>query len=204
MSLNNKIKKIKKKLHSSRGFSISELLVAVVLMMLASSMCAECIKLANNQFNKSMRESRGQMLCTSLCTRLQDELTMARNARVEEGVLVYEGPYGTTKLVTTQFTGDGVNNYEVLSGEGYGEICLVHSGGSVEINEYDPISNHGMYEGDEDKKDSVAAGVRVDSVTEDNITITVSVYDGKDTSAKEITSTQLAVEPVLTGETEED
>ena len=73
---------LKKKLKQNKGFSFAELLVATIILLLTSGMLVVCIQLGMKQLYKQTQDSEAQMLCTTLSTAIQDELTYASEVSV--------------------------------------------------------------------------------------------------------------------------
>ena len=69
--------RILRKLSGRGGFSLTELLAATLIMMMATGLLTQTLNLALDQFYKSTRESKAQILCSTLCTYVQNELTYA-------------------------------------------------------------------------------------------------------------------------------
>lgn len=68
------MKRLKQKLKSGRGMSLTELLCAVLILVLVSGGMATAVSLAARQYQQSMRESEAQILCSTLETILRNEL----------------------------------------------------------------------------------------------------------------------------------
>lgn len=71
------MKRLKAKLRSAGGFTLAELLLSVLIMLLATSLLTETIQVATRHFFESRQESGAQLLCSSLATFLEDELSFA-------------------------------------------------------------------------------------------------------------------------------
>lgn len=71
------MKAVLKKVKQNKGFTLSELLAATVILLLVSGMLTTCILLGMKQLDKQTQESEAQMLCTMLSTAVQDELSFA-------------------------------------------------------------------------------------------------------------------------------
>ncbi|MBO6155747.1 MAG: InlB B-repeat-containing protein [Lachnospiraceae bacterium] len=78
--MNKSVRKIKQ----NSGFTISELLVATLILLLTSAMLVTCIRLGLKQLYQQTEESEAQMLCTMLSTAVQDELTYAGNPQMQD------------------------------------------------------------------------------------------------------------------------
>ncbi len=68
-------RKISKRLRSRGGFSIAEMLVTVIILLLVSGGVAEGIRFGTEQYRKSMLLSEGKVLCSTLTSIIQSELS---------------------------------------------------------------------------------------------------------------------------------
>ena len=66
---------IKRKLHSVSGFTMTEMLLAVILLLLASEGMAVGIRLSQVSFEKSLRESESKVLLSTLESTIDYELS---------------------------------------------------------------------------------------------------------------------------------
>ncbi|MBE5896676.1 MAG: hypothetical protein E7281_02830 [Lachnospiraceae bacterium] len=73
-----------RKLKQNSGFTLSELLIATLILLLTSAMLVTCIRLGLKQLYQQTEESEAQMLCTMLSTAVQDELTYAGNPQMQD------------------------------------------------------------------------------------------------------------------------
>ena len=78
--MNKSVRKIKQ----NSGFTLSELLIATLILLLTSAMLVTCIRLGLKQLYQQTEESEAQMLCTMLSTAVQDELTYAGNPQMQD------------------------------------------------------------------------------------------------------------------------
>ena len=80
-----------KKLKDRSGMSFSELLVAMLILLLVSSGMVNAIQQASVQFVKSRMQSEAKMLCSTLTTVCEDELRYASSivTVMEDGKTVY-------------------------------------------------------------------------------------------------------------------
>ena len=93
------IRKIKKKLSGSRGFSLGELLAATMILLLASQVMAEGVTFATRMYNESLTRSHGKELCSTLTAAIETELryTTAITCDDSGNLLTYFSPaYGQT------------------------------------------------------------------------------------------------------------
>lgn len=68
---------ILKKLKNHQGMTLAEVLIAVIIMIIATALMAACIRLGVTMFQKQKRVSQAQMLLDSLTVSIQDELRFA-------------------------------------------------------------------------------------------------------------------------------
>lgn len=78
------MKAVLKKVKQNKGFTLSELLAATVILLLVSGMLTTCILLGMKQLDKETQESEAQMLCTMLSTAVQDELSFATSPELTD------------------------------------------------------------------------------------------------------------------------
>ena len=76
------MKRLKQKLKSGRGMSLTEMLCAVLVLVLVSGGMATAVSLAARQYQQSMRESEAQILCSTLETILRNELAYTTNIKL--------------------------------------------------------------------------------------------------------------------------
>ena len=69
--------KIKEKLKYKKGFTMTELLVSTIIMMLATGLITSTLDLAIRQFHKSTTNSNAQLLCSTLANYVTSELAYA-------------------------------------------------------------------------------------------------------------------------------
>ncbi len=79
----NKIKKNK------AGFSLVELLFSMLILMLSTSTIIMCFNLGYGQFINVTKSSEAQLLCSSLATSLQNELSYAQQVRTFGSDIIY-------------------------------------------------------------------------------------------------------------------
>jgi type II secretory pathway pseudopilin PulG len=77
MLLKGAVKKAYGKLRSCKGFSLAELLLATIIMLLATSVLTGTISLALSNYRKASQASNAQLLCSTLSVYVQNELSYA-------------------------------------------------------------------------------------------------------------------------------
>ena len=80
-------KKLKTKLSGKKGFTLVEVLFSVMILMLSTSIMIQCFALGMGHIVRETRASEAQLLCSSLTSSLQNELTYARDLKVTDGKL---------------------------------------------------------------------------------------------------------------------
>jgi len=64
---------------SQKGFTLVELLCAIVVCLLATSLATLAIDMSSKSMNQQTREAEAQTLCSTLSTAISDELRFGRN-----------------------------------------------------------------------------------------------------------------------------
>ena len=126
------------KLKSKAGFSLLELLVAVIVLLLVSGGLATASTVANNQFVKSMRNSEAQELYTNLKSLLDYELRHVDTSN--SNALVYDETTGVvSKFHSKTYSSSSINEAGTLvsidddnNETEYGEIAF--SNNSAQYN----------------------------------------------------------------------
>lgn len=71
------MRRLKTRLRGAGGFTLAELMLSILILLLATALLADTIRVATRQFFRSRQETGAQLLCSSLATFLEDELTFA-------------------------------------------------------------------------------------------------------------------------------
>ncbi len=80
------LKLIRNKIRSSsKGFSIIEMLVAVVILLMATSLVASAMKLASERYLESTNRSKAQMILSTLSDFVRSELTTGSDFVLSDG-----------------------------------------------------------------------------------------------------------------------
>ncbi|MDO4501216.1 MAG: hypothetical protein Q4B60_08125 [Erysipelotrichaceae bacterium] len=77
------LNKFKSKTKSKSGMSLGETLVAVLIILLVSLSLASTMSLAANQYVKTKRKLEANILMSSLCTIVSDELGYATSVKLD-------------------------------------------------------------------------------------------------------------------------
>ena len=106
--------KIRKKLKSRRGFTLAEMLIAMLIVLMVAAVVAEGIPVAANALDKVQEASNAQLLLSTTMTALREELSMARDIQVSGKTITYTNSMGlksqiglgaSDKVITlTQYT----------------------------------------------------------------------------------------------------
>lgn len=135
------INKIKNKLRSTSGMSLGELLIAVLIMLLATSTVVSTIQLANKQYKNSMRNSEANLLYSTLSSIITGELSYATE--------VYVYPDGEVR----QFQGNDYQERDYLSSFATkdGQLVFANADSQNEdgvIDEYRELISKSFYQND--------------------------------------------------------
>ena len=107
--------KIKEKMNNRRGFSFVEMLMAVLILLMASAIVAGGIPVAINAYMKIVESANAQLLLSTTLTRLRDELSTATDVTVSSD----------SKTITfTENAGSESKIYFVTSSDGIPRIYL--------------------------------------------------------------------------------
>ena len=79
----------RKKLQGRGGFTLAETLLAVLILLLVSSIVASGIPVAKNAYEKVVLGSNAQLLLSTTVSALRNEIGTARETAVEDGCVTY-------------------------------------------------------------------------------------------------------------------
>ena len=102
---------IRKKLKKRKGFSLAETLIAILILLMVSSIVAAAVPTASKVYMKTVDAANAQVLLSTVMTELRNELS---DATIESPK---DGAEGTTTTIT-YINGNG----------GYRELSLVSTG----------------------------------------------------------------------------
>lgn len=117
------IRKIKARLEKRSGFTLSEVLVAMIILLLVTSIVAVGIPVAANAYEKLVVAANAEVLLSTTMTSLRDELGTAKN-------LTYSG-------TTIDYTSSGGSKSRIYIGESDDGICLKEYIGVSDSSKYD-------------------------------------------------------------------
>ena len=78
------MKAVLRKLVGSRGFTLAETLIAVLILMMVSAIVAGAIPAASNAFTKAVDAANAQVLLSTAKTVLRDELSTAADVTIKQ------------------------------------------------------------------------------------------------------------------------
>ena len=157
-SLKNRIHKI---CRSRDGFSLTELLIAVLIMALATAALTSALILAFRHFYKSAQRTEAQFLCASIAEFVEDELLFSK-VDVSGGDLKWsKGTHNMGSNIKFYVnTEDG--GYEEIDGSTlntYGKIVIT---GDNFSGDYYKIASDGSYDVETGRGYSLLAGMSLD------------------------------------------
>lgn len=106
----------------SKGFSLVELLAAILILSLVSGGLVTGIILSSNQYKNSMRQSEANELYNTISSLLTNELRFTNKIRYKTGTNEVEA----FKSVSYQIDDENLCNIYVLNDEGYLTIKYGH------------------------------------------------------------------------------
>ena len=155
---------LQRKLVNKYGMTISELLIATIIILLVSAGMVTSIQQSAKYFNRSKIESESKTLCSSLEVLIENELRYTERIKKEGGVYSYQSQSHAQKasLATISVATDTANEYD---GNLYGIVVLSYSDGT-EIK----LLSEGMY------TLGIQANVNIDSYDESTGIFKVNLF----------------------------
>lgn len=99
--------KLKLKIRSRAGFSLAELLIAVLIMLMVSGVVAAGIPAAVNAYTKVTDSANAQMLLSTTMTKLREEISTATDIKVTEKKIEYLNSIGARTEIYLQSSASG-------------------------------------------------------------------------------------------------
>lgn len=96
---------------SRKGFSLSEVLIALLILLLVTSIVAAGIPVAANAMKRSVTASNAQLLLSTTLTRLRDEFGNAKNITetdVQTGAISYTNEDGVPCVISPETGANGL------------------------------------------------------------------------------------------------
>lgn len=116
-------KSILKKLKSRQGFSLTELLVTIIIMTLVTAMSVGILNMAKKTYEKQVDDSNAQVLMSTILAELRNELGNASEVEANGSTLSFKSVsrMNSAEIICDSKNGIGINYYsEVTEGEGSG------------------------------------------------------------------------------------
>lgn len=165
-----------RKLKQQNGFSLAEMLVAVLILLMVSAVVAGGVPAASNAYSKAVDAANAQVLLSTAATALRDELGTARNVSIsgdKKTVRYYSADNGNyselslgekderSVIMLTSYLGENVNNSDSdVSGESASATIY---GTTEDTVQWELVSNAAI---------TKKLGLTYDSVSYDNGIIT--------------------------------
>lgn len=191
-NLEKKSKLNRNRLQNNKGFTLVEVMLATLILVLATGLVTVCIAQALKMFHKITRESEGQMLSASLCTLIENELVNARDIEGSGEAYTYfsVSQDGGTKCKI-------VNDYKDRDGTIYDGVIAVRGETIPNVTRYDkPLVSPGSKKGGQLKnKGDYVYGIKAQSTvswdeSEKMFIVHLTVYfdptDGSSSSSREV------------------
>ena len=123
-------------LHSQRGYSLTEAIVTLMLVVLVTAAMSTGVAFAARQYSNSVQISQAKVLESTLKNVIENELQITRND-IELGATV-PGSLGTEYTLERFYSvnyglNDSLSRFETLGGESYGEIVLASNESKLKI-----------------------------------------------------------------------
>lgn len=107
------MKRAEQKLKSSAGFTLAEMLLAVMIMLMASAIVATGIPSARNAYEKVVLASNAEILLSTAMNELRNELGTATGIEVTGNVITYTNSFTGTKSQISM-SDDGIMRQRVV------------------------------------------------------------------------------------------
>lgn len=116
------------KLGGSGGFSLLELMVCMLILLLSTGVILQTLTLATTQFQKRTHDSEAELLCDMLAQAVQEQLTYVTQVTpaVSGDLESFYSTAGGLDNTSCRFT-LGASADHPLSAMGYGEIMLTYA-----------------------------------------------------------------------------
>ncbi len=119
-------KKLMQRLRRRGGFTISELLITVLILSMVAAIMAAGMPAAVKAFTNAVDSANAQLLLTTAMTELRDELGTAESVDITDGSISYTDGYGNrSTLSSSAGTGSDTGGTFVPGGISKGSRLLV-------------------------------------------------------------------------------
>lgn len=88
-SMTGRLGAMRRRLKSRRGFTLAEMMLAMLILLMVSSIVAAGIPVAKNAYEKVILGSNAQLLLSTAANALRDELGTAWDVQIKDGVISY-------------------------------------------------------------------------------------------------------------------
>ena len=189
--------KWKEILQKSKGFTLTELLVATMIMVLATGALTSAMILAIRHFYESTQRSEAQFLCATLAEFVEDELSFAVVNGTAEDASWSRGTHNMGSDISFYVRKDEDGSYEKV-GTGtlgtYGKLAVT---GDNYTPNYFMLASDGAYEVEKNKGYDLEAAMSLKWEDANHwFVVQIKVIDRKDHS-KELAKTGFTVKPAM-------
>lgn len=108
------MKKIKQIIQNSAGFTLAEMLLAILILLMVSTIVATGIPSAKNAYEKVVLASNAEVLLSTTMSELRNELGTARDVKRDDNVITYRNSYtgSLSKIFKNKDSKDDRDNTE--------------------------------------------------------------------------------------------
>ncbi len=124
------LKAIKRKLNSKKGFTIAEMLVAIIILLMVSSIVASGIPVARDAYEKVVLTSNAEILMSTAISALRNELGTAKDIEASgTEITYYNSARGSTSKISAGSSDIMIQRYFSSEGlsKGSQEVELISS-----------------------------------------------------------------------------
>lgn len=94
------MRRTRRKLHSAKGFTLAETLVAILILVMVAGVVAAGIPVASEAYVKVVDSANAQVLLSTTVAALRDELSTASQVRASDGTLTYRSANGANSRLS--------------------------------------------------------------------------------------------------------
>lgn len=189
------INRIRKAFRDDHGFSFTEMLVATLIMVLATGALTSALTLAYRHFYRSTQRTEAQFLCASLAEFVEDELAFSRVTDTTD-LKWSKGTHNMGRNIEFYVTPDDSTYTKINEGtlETYGKLVI--TGDNYKDN-YFKLATDSAYDVEKGKGYSLRAGMSLKWDDDKQwYEVEIRVVDKKDTS-KVLSDEIFTVKPAI-------
>ncbi|MBO4277269.1 MAG: hypothetical protein J5925_02580 [Clostridia bacterium] len=93
------MKNLKRRLRSKKGFTLAEVFIALLIMLMVSAVVAAGIPAASKAYDKTVTAANAQTLLSTTLSCLRDELATASGVTCDGGEIRYNGGSGGKRVI---------------------------------------------------------------------------------------------------------